>query len=399
MFIIRRSRVEDTGTLLKLARMVHFINLPPDESVIHGKILASRRSFLRVASEQYGTRLKLDRLVTRTSRTPKIGGYGGDTELFMFTLLDLDTGGVLGTSQVYARMGGAGNPNYYYRVEVEERFSESLKIGIKHQVARLEADESGPAEIGGLVLQPSYRGHPLKLGRFLSIVRFHFMGLYRSRFADRVLAEMMANIDARGDNLFWDAIGRKFLGVRYAEADQFCQFNREFIPELLPHGPIYLSLLPLKVQNEVGRVGPETETARGMLETLGFRHRGCIDPFDGGPYLDAPTDEIPVVRDTVSAPFGQAAAKTKLKRRGIVSHIDSDGEFFAVEDRFGVDGAGKLLVSREVAEVLHAQPDDKVGVTPLDGAPFGPDRPGSTKRGSPKTTRKSTKKSQRKGST
>ena len=389
MFIIRRSRVEDTETLLKLAKMVHFINLPPDETVIHDKVQMSRRAFLRVANDQYGTRLKLDRITTRTSPNKQIAGYGDpDTDMYMFTLVDLDSGGVLGTSQVYGKMGGPGNPNYFYRVEVEERFSESLQIGFKHTVARLEADESGPAEVGGLVLQPSYRGHPLKLGRFLGIVRFHFMGLYRSRFADRVLAEMMANVDARGDNQFWDAIGRKFLGVRYAEADQFCQYNREFIPELLPHGPIYLSLLPLKVQNEVARVGPETATARVMLEKLGFRYRGCIDPFDGGPYLDAPTDEIPVVRDTVSVPFGQAAAKTKLKRRGIISHLDADGEFFAVEDRFGVDADGRVNVTREVAELLHAQPDDRVGVTPLDGTPYGPEASAAAKKTRKKAPRK-----------
>ena len=30
MFVIRRAKLEDMGTLLKLARTVHFINLPPD---------------------------------------------------------------------------------------------------------------------------------------------------------------------------------------------------------------------------------------------------------------------------------------------------------------------------------------------------------------------------------
>ncbi len=45
MFLIRPATVEDTPTLLKLAKMVHFINLPADPDVIHTKIVRSRKSF------------------------------------------------------------------------------------------------------------------------------------------------------------------------------------------------------------------------------------------------------------------------------------------------------------------------------------------------------------------
>ncbi|MCH7962056.1 MAG: hypothetical protein IIC49_06945, partial [Planctomycetes bacterium] len=34
MFLIRRTKVEDVPTLLKLARMVHFISLPADKDIM-----------------------------------------------------------------------------------------------------------------------------------------------------------------------------------------------------------------------------------------------------------------------------------------------------------------------------------------------------------------------------
>ena len=38
MFIIRQAKVEDVPTLLKLAKMVHFINLPADSDLLAAKI-------------------------------------------------------------------------------------------------------------------------------------------------------------------------------------------------------------------------------------------------------------------------------------------------------------------------------------------------------------------------
>ncbi|MEO0629407.1 MAG: hypothetical protein AAFY46_01600, partial [Planctomycetota bacterium] len=50
MFRIRRAKLDDTPTLLKLAKMVHFINLPPDKEIIVQKIIHSRNSFLKLVN-------------------------------------------------------------------------------------------------------------------------------------------------------------------------------------------------------------------------------------------------------------------------------------------------------------------------------------------------------------
>ena len=357
---------EDVGTLLKLARMVYFINLPPDERILEQKVAQSRECFLRLAMEEAAAR-------SSDGARRGLSGYASDaSDMFMFSIEDPESGGVVGTSQVKARMGGPGNPNYSFRLTRREFHSRSLGVGTTHLIARLYEDESGPTEVGGLILAPSLRGHRAKPGRFLAFVRFHFIGLHRAAFADRILAEMMARVSSEGDNLFWDHIGRKFIPVRYSEADRFCQHNRTFIDELMPKDDLYLSLLPLEVLNQVGQVGPETAPARRLLEKLGFEYKGFIDPFDGGPHLEAVTDHVPLVRDTRWTTVGGTATESKRSTFGIVSVLDEGGEFLAINDWVQVDSAGRVCLTEAQKRALQAQSGAEVGITPMPGERGGP---------------------------
>ena len=279
MFLIRQAKQEDVPTLAKLARLVYFINLPPDERIVAEKVAHSQGCFRRLGAELAG--------VTRPGHAPKkrrSGGTAGfthiehESDMFMFVVEDTDIGGIIGTSQVRAHQGGPGSPNWSFKISEKSFRSDSLGLGTTHKTGQLFGDETGPTEIGGLVLQPSYRGHKLRPGRLVSFIRFHFMGLNRALFSDRIIAEMMPPVTSEGDNTFWDAFGRKFIPVKYAEADRFCQHNRQFISELLPKEEIYLTLFPLEVQNMVGVVSRETIPARRTLEGLGFTYRGFVDP-------------------------------------------------------------------------------------------------------------------------
>ncbi len=358
MFLIRQSKADDVGTLLKLARMVYFINLPPDERLIAAKIQHSRDCFLRIAT---GAPLTLPEPGAHIS-----GLASRDSDVFMFTLEDTESGGVVGTSQIKAHMGGPGNPNYSFKLIRREFKSHSLGFGTHHLVARLNADTSGPTEIGGLIIQPAFRGHKDHPGRLISFVRFHFMALYRTTFADRIIAEMMAQVTSDGDNVFWDHIGRKFIPVKYAEADRFCQHNRLFIDELLPKDDIYLTLLPLEVLNQVAQVGPETASARRTLERLGFAFKDFVDPFDGGPHLEAATDHVSLVKHTRRATIGEPLTAGKSTQHGIVSVLHSDGEFRAVETEFSVDKQGRVSVNEIAMRALNAEVGMPGGFTPFE---------------------------------
>lgn len=416
MFIIRRAKVDDADTLLKLAKMVHFINLPPDREIITQKIIHSRNSFLKACGSNQPLEPEPEPTLVADSGTGelKMVGLGQGTaaaELFMFVLEEIETSQPVGTSQVLAHMGGPDNPNVRYKLEKRAFFSESLQTGTTHMVAKFDLDRSGPSEIGGLIIQPSFRGHPRKLGRALALIRFHFIGLHRRRFSDRILAEMMAPITAEGDNLLWDYLGRRFVPLSYDEADRFCQYSREFIHSLLPKEDIYLSLLPPAARALVGQVGPETVPARKMLEKLGFEYHGYVDPFDGGPHLEARTDDLSIIRDTAWKRMGEPAARSDCSGRAIVSRSQNDGDFFACEDVYRLDAKGRICLPRHAMESIFAEPGDKIGFTLLT-PPKGvvakitparaarkptkkPARQPSAKKTTRKTTRKTAKKTAR----
>jgi arginine N-succinyltransferase len=372
VFLVRQAKREDVSTLLKLARMVYFINLPPNELIIQGKIDHSFRCFRRVAGAGADEHRR-----PRRRKPSQIAGWAEmeeESDSFMFVMEDTETGGVIGTSQVRARQGGPGNPNWTFRITEKTFRSQRLGWGSTHKVGQLYGDESGPSEIGGLIIQPSYRGHGARPGRLLSFVRFHWIALHRPLFADRILAEMMGPVSEEGDNIFWDHFGRKFIPVRFAEADRFCQHNRNFISELLPREEIYLSLFPLEVQNAIGTVGRETVPAVRLLESLGFRNRGFVDPFDAGPHLDANTDEIALVRDTRRLKAAKAAGADRCPTPAIVSTLDGEGRFRATQANVEIVGE-TVRLSGEVMALLEAKTGVQVGVTPLSSLGQPPDSP------------------------
>ena len=390
MYLIRRAKLTDTPTLHKLAKMVHFINLPPDKDIIQAKIVHSRNTFLKAAGgvEGYEKEDVPDSVLKTVKSDKSLGGLGATTheaDLFMFVLEDTESGQPLGSSQVLAKMGGPGSPNVSFKLSQKHFFSQSLQTGTSHMVAELYLDESGPTEIGGLILQPSFRGHKKKLGLFLSMIRFHMIGLHRSLFADRVLAEMMAPITPEGDSLLWDYLGRRFVPLSYDEADRFCQYSREFITSLLPKDPIYLSLLPPNARAAVAQVHNETKSARKMLEHLGFEYRNFVDPFDGGPHLDAKTDDILPVASTHTRTLGNPVAASKCNDMCIVSKFDSDGDFLAIHEKACLVNGEALSLTKECMEALEVEKGDEVGVTPMDF--FGKAAAKGTK-----TTKKTTKK-------
>lgn len=382
MFLMRRAKIEDVPTLVKLAKMVHFINLPADRDIIADKALWSRQCFLK-AAQRSGLKPKGKAKADIREGYPAADRGAGPvhlgeesglaaavsrSDLFMFVLEDVESKGVLGTSQIIAQMGGVGRPNVSLRLSKKEMFSRSLQIGATHMVAKLHLDESGPTEIGGLILQPSYRGHKGKLGRFLSLVRFHFMGLHPKFFSPRVIAELMAPVTPDGRSTLWEYLGRRFINLSYTEADGFCQYSKEFITALFPREEMYLSLLPPEARAVVAQVGPETVPARRMLEKLGFAYKDLIDPFDGGPTLEAKTSDISIVRETKRLTLGEASTESDAGGIAIVSTLDADGEFAAVQTAFAMDGKGRVRVPREAMAALQVEAGANVGFTALDKA-------------------------------
>lgn len=394
MFLMRRAKNEDVLTLLKLAKMVHFINLPADKDIIADKAIWSRKCFEKAARIEHGEAGPADAGSASPIKKPGSQSAEGGlaamitrSDLFMFVLEDTESGGVLGTSQIISKMGGPGQPNVSFELSRKEMFSRSLQVGATHTVAKLVLDESGPTEIGGLILQPSYRGHKAKLGRFLSLVRFHFVGLYPELFSEKIIAEMMGPLTPDGRNTLWEYLGRRFINLTYPEADNFCQYSKEFMTSLLPREEIYLTLLPPEARSVIAQVGPETLPARKMLEKLGFEYNDRVDPFDGGPTLEAVTRTITLVKATERRTLREPVSMERARAEGqsaMVSVLDTDGEFRCVNAHAILDAGGEVRLSAEAIALLAVEPGATLGVTPF-GSGDSREQPAAGARSKPRS--------------
>ena len=339
MFVIRQATPDDLPALYKLARMVHFINLPADRDALGEKIATSRGSF------------------AAQIREPR-------EQEFLFVLEEIQSREVIGTAGLIPRVSWPGHPNLHFQVRRRQHFSEHLGTGQVHETIQLCADQTGPSEVGGLILQPGFRGHKQKLGLFLSLIRFHFIGLHLGLFSKRIMAEMMGALSADGRSTLWEFLGRRFINLSYTEADLFSTRSKEFIQSLFPSVEIYTSLLPPEARRLIAEVGEETRPAVHLLESQGFVYRDQCDPFDGGPYLEAECAAIPVVRATRRMRL--LGVKAGGKEEVFVSH-SIGGAFRAMRCRAVVSRAGVSL-PRAVAEEIGAEVGSLLGVTVLRGA-------------------------------
>lgn len=273
MFVIRDANERDLPGLARLARNFNTVNLPDNEEEL--------KRMLDTAARSFSGRIKkpLERE-------------------YLFVMEDVETGEVIGTSQIIAQHGTREAPHIYLDVLEEERYSDTIDRHFVHKVLRIGFDYNGPTEIGGLVLDPSYRRRPGKLGKQLSFVRFVFMAMHRERFRDVVIAELLPPLGENGRSALWEALGRRFTGMDYREADLISKHNKEFIKNLFPTGMIYATLFDQEAQDVIGKVGPQTEGVRRMLESIGFAPVDRIDPFDGGPHFEARTDDLWPVTQT-----------------------------------------------------------------------------------------------------
>jgi arginine N-succinyltransferase len=271
MFRIRQSYREDVEQVLAVAEHLDTVNLPAEQGHIENILERSERSFAAA--------------VPPPERE------------YLFVLEDLAKRRIIGTSMIYAQHGTRRAPHIFFRVENDERYSMTLDKHFVHQTLRIGYNYDGPTEIGGLIVLPEYRRTAEALGKTLSYVRFLFIRMHRSVFRPKVLSELLPPLEPDGQSRLWEALGRKFTGLSYQEADLLSKDNKEFIHALFPDDPIHTELLPDDVRSMIGQVGPDTKAVEAMLRRIGFDYAGQIDPFDGGPHFMARTDDITLVRD------------------------------------------------------------------------------------------------------
>ena len=341
VYEIRAALPSDEEQLLAVARHLNTVNLPHDRGAIRDILALSQKSFL--------------------------GEIDVKKREYVFVLRDLDQDRVIGTSMIISQLGRRDAPYIFFDVLEEEKYSATLDRHFAHTVLRIGYSYNGPTEIGGLILLPEYRRVPERLGQFLSYVRFLYVATHRAQFRDEVLAELLPPLEADGTSHLWEALGRHFTGLSYAEADVLSKNNKEFIKQLFPEGTIYASVLSQQAQDVIGKVGAQTKGVEKLLRRIGFRYAHRVDPFDGGPHFTAMTDEVSLVQHARRAKVTRIEGAGGVLRKGLVARETREAPFFrAVLGSLDHPSRAGAHIGRDVADHLGVAEGDEVLSLPLE---------------------------------
>lgn len=208
---------------------------------------------------------------------------------------------VVATGMIFARIG-AEWPFYSYRITRQAAVSRALARSKAQRLLNLVNDFDGETEVGGLFVDPGMRG--MALGQLMARSRYMFMASHRCWFGKCVIAELRGYQDAEGRSPVWDAIGRHFYDMEFAEADRVGAIHgNQFIADLGARYPVYISMLPASAQAALGRPHDDGRPAHAMLLDEGFRDEGYVDIFDGGPTLVADIDSVRTIAASRAATF------------------------------------------------------------------------------------------------
>lgn len=337
---IRGATRADEEELLGLARHLNSVNLPHERGHVRALLEHSERSFSGELKD---------------ARRRK----------YVFLLRDLETGDAVGTSMIVAQLGRRDAPYIYFDVINEEKYHAKLDRHFNHTVLHLGFSYQGPTELGGLVVLPERRGASDRYGLLISYVRFLFIATRRELFQNELLAELLPPLEPDGTSHLWEALGRRFTGMSYGEADLLSSSDKSFIRDLFPSGGIYASLLSPEAQSVIGKVGAQTKGVERMLRRVGFRYAERIDPFDGGPHFLATTDEVTLLRQARTARIGRAAGVRPAARALVARDLPHAPFFRAVACDVQALGETHVAVTSEVQAQLGLAEGDLAYVLPL----------------------------------
>jgi arginine N-succinyltransferase len=332
MFIIRPINEKDLDGLMQLLeKSGHGLtSLPRDPEVLKKRIRKSELSFLH-----------------------REEGPGGED--YLFVMEELFTGRLVGVCAIISKIGGF-EPYYFYRLE--KTHHESKVIHVKNDISSLHFHfiHNGPAEICSLYLHPEFRN--AQNGRFLSLSRFLFMAENRKYFEDQVIAELRGMVNDSGHSPFWDAVGAHFFKIDFPTADFLQVKNKRFIEEMMPKYPIIANLLPKDAQVVIGKVHPNTEPAKRILEQEGFRFSGLVGIFEPGPVLIADVDEIRAIRESVVGEIQDISDKNFKSETFIIAR--TSGNFRAALGGVVKLKSGGFKISGVTAAALKLRLGDKI---------------------------------------
>ncbi|WP_299003535.1 arginine N-succinyltransferase [uncultured Shewanella sp.] len=340
MLIIRPIRSSDYEALYRIAEESGhgFTSLPVNEKLLKSKIARVEASFEKEIIE-----------------SPFDEGY-------LMVLEDTDTQEVVGTCGLEAAVG-MEDAFYHYRLGTEVYHSKQIDVRNEAETLTLCHDYTGAAELCTLFLRDTYRKN--NNGRMLSRSRFLFLAQHAHRFGDTVIAEMRGDCDEQGNSPFYGWLQKNFIGIDFVEADYLSGLGRKaFMAEMMPKHTVYVCLLPEEAQKVIGEVHTNTRPALNLLEAEGFRWRGYVDIFDGGPTVECNLNDIRSVRESrlLTVTIGEMPESTSkfILSNTLLKDYRATSALLKISD-----DSDEVILSPELAAALFVEQGQQVRILAL----------------------------------
>jgi len=345
MIIVRPIREQDREALWRIATQTGagFTSLPPERTIIDDKLDWALNSF-NLATKKNDNSHSVQK-----------------NALYLLVMEDTATGQVVGTAGIESAVG-LDAPWYNYKVSKQVHASQQLQVYTMVDTLMLCNDHTGCSELCALFLLPAYRHS--KNGALLSKSRMLLLAAFPWLFADDIFAEMRGYSDQNDVSPFWEALGRHFFAVDFAEADRQSSVDKAFIAELMPRHPIYTNLLPDEAREVIATTHASTTPALRLLESEGFHYTGYVDIFDAGPLLETRIKDIRTVRDSRQYKTIVVDHNTSDQRLWLMSN-DGLSNFRCIMGNLSFEGLEFARISQEQADALRISEGELLRVVPL----------------------------------
>ncbi|MFV1989690.1 MAG: arginine N-succinyltransferase, partial [Acidimicrobiales bacterium] len=219
----------------------------------------------------------------------------GELARFLFVLEDLETQQILGTTGIGVR-GHHLMPAFL--VEPNHTFSRVPHHHFDAGAIMKSHLADGCGELQSLFLKAHARGGGM--GTLLSRSRLMLMAQHTDRFPAKFVSELRGVASQDGSFPFWEGLGRHFTGLSSREAEEVVASGGTMaLGQMLPDGPIPISLLEADARAALEKVHPSTQGAKRLLLVEGFEMRGLANVLDAGPMPMLTIEDSVSVRHSV----------------------------------------------------------------------------------------------------
>lgn len=335
---LRPAREADLDGLDTLAQAsaIGITSLPAERGVLAAGLARSCEAFAAMAS----------------------GDDASGEERYLFVLEDRADGRLAGTAGITAA-AGFNDRFYSYRNEFIVQVSPALQARNRIHTLHLCHDLTGVTLLTGFHVDPALAASAAP--QLLSRARLAFIAAHAERFSDRIAAENPGLADDTGRCPFWAAVGERFFGVTYPEAERVTagKSPKDWIAELMPQSPIYVPLLPDEAQWALGQLHPVGELPFSILIDEGLDGDSYVNLFDGGPTAEGRLEALKTVR------------RRRRAGLGALRGAPADGALALVDNGGGADFCALLAPAGGVL-ALAAADVQALGTGPQWAAPLDP---------------------------